>query len=89
MFAQKSLFTDQAPTLDEVMSAWDAHRAQWLSRAMIAQCLGRSKSPALIAVINVALGMGYLEIKNEILPNGASYYLYMPTARWYADAPPF
>lgn len=89
MFAQKSLFSDQAPTLDEIMSAWDLQRATWLSRAQIAQKLRRAKSPALISVINVALGMGYLEVKNEILPNGADYYLYVPTARWYSDAPPY
>jgi len=86
MNAQKSLFADQAPTLDEVMSAWDEKRPEWLSRAQIADKLGRSKSPALIALIGVALGMGYLVMKNEILPNHANYYLYQPTEKWYRDS---
>lgn len=89
MNQQKSLFSDQAPTLDEVMSAWDGKRDKWLSRAQIAENLGRAKSPALIAVIGASLGMGFLTIKNEILPNGANYYLYQPTKKWYDTEFPF
>lgn len=89
MNSQKSLFVDHAPTLDEVMSAWDEKRPEWLSRAMIAEKLGRSKSPALIAVLGVACGMGFLTRKNEVLPNGADYYLYQPTAKWYTTVYPF
>lgn len=89
MNAQKSLFSDQAPTLDEVMSAWDEHRPEWLSRAEIAAKLGRSKSPALIAVIGVAVGMGFLTCNDTLLPNRAHYFQYQPTARWYATEYPF
>jgi len=89
MNQQKSLFTDQPPTLDEVMSAWDEKHPEWLSRAMIAEKLGRSKSPALIAMVGVAVGMGFLTLKNEILPNGANYYLYQPTAKWRSTVYPF
>jgi len=89
MNTQKSLFVDQTPTLDEVMSAWDEKRPEWLSRAQIAAKLGRSKSPALIAVLGVAAGMGFLTRKNEILPNGADYFLYQPTQKWYDTEFPF
>ena len=89
MNSQKSLFTDQSPTLDEVMSAWDEKRPEWLSRAMIAEKLGRSKSPALIAIIGVAVGMGFLTVKNEVLPNRADYFLYQPTQKWYDTEFPF
>lgn len=89
MNAQKSLFHDQSPTLDEVMSAWDADRPEWLSRAHIAEKLGRSKSPALIAVVGVAVGMGFLTLKIERLPNGADYYLYQATPKWHSTEYPF
>jgi len=89
MNAQKSLFHDTSPTLDEVMSAWDEKRPEWLSRAMIAEKLGRSKSPALIAIVGVAVGMGFLTLKNEVLPNGANYFLYQPTPKWWTTEYPF
>jgi len=84
MNAQKSLFSDTAPTIDEVMSAWDEARPVWLSRAQIAEKLGRAKSPALIAVIGAALGMGFLTLKTVELPNRMPYFMYQPTAKWYA-----
>ena len=89
MNAQKSLFHDQAPTIDEVMSAWDLERLEWLSRAMIAEKLGRSKSPALIAAIGVLVGMGMLTLKVERLPNGADYYLYKPAIIYRTTDLPF
>jgi len=89
MNAQKSLFHDKTPTVDEVMSVWDQERPEWLSRAMVAERLGRSKSPALIAVIGVCTGMGFLTVKNERLPNGADYYLYQPCQRWWDTTYPF
>jgi len=89
MNAQKNLFTDQPPTLDEVMSAWDESRPEWLSRAQIAERLGRSKSPTLITIVGVAVGMGFLTMKNEILPNKANYYLYQPTKKWWTTEFPF
>ena len=89
MNQQKSLFADQSPTLDEVMSVWDETRLEWMSRAQIAERLGRAKSPALIAVIGVCVGMGFLAVKNEILPNRANYYLYQPTKKWWDTEYPF
>lgn len=84
MNAQRSLFHDQAPTIDEVMSVWADDRG-WRSRAVIAQALGRSKSPALIAVINVLVSIGYLTCVNEPLPNGVDYFKYSPSQKWYDD----
>jgi len=84
MNAQRSLFQDNTPTFDEIMSAWNGDR-EWLSRSEIARALGRSKSPILIAVINVLVNVGYLTVKNEPLPNGADYFKYSPTAKWYED----
>lgn len=90
MNAQKSLFHDQTPTIDEVMGAWRGDKSpEWLSRAMIAERLGRSKSPTLIGVLGACMGMGYLTIKNERLPNGADYYLYQPTQKWWSTDFPF
>jgi len=89
MNAQKSLFHDTAPTLDEIMSAWDYGKPVWMSRKQIAEKLGRAKSPTLIAFVNVAVSLGYLEVKNEVLPNGADYFLYTPTAKYWTDVYPF
>lgn len=84
MNEQVSLFKDQAPTIDEVMAAWGRDR-HWRSRAQIAQALGRSKSPSLIAVINVLVAIGYLTCKNDPLPNRVNYFTYAPTQKWIDD----
>lgn len=89
MNQQRSLFHDTAPTLDEVMSVWDEARPEWWSRAQIAEKLGRSKSPALIATIGVCVAMGFLTIKNERLPNGSDYFMYQATPKWFATEYPF
>lgn len=83
MNAQRSLFHDTVPTLDELLSAWGIlRRSEWLSRKELAARLGRSKSPTLIALINVAVSLNYLEVQKEVLPNGADYYKYRPSAEW-------
>jgi len=84
MNAQRSLFHDQTPTVDEVMGGWSQDRG-WRSRQQIAVALGRSKSPALIAVINVLVAIGYLTCRNEPLPNGVDYYKYSPSQKWEDD----
>lgn len=83
MLHQQSLFHDTAPTLDEIMGAWKFGEYEWKSRAMIAQKIGRAKSPALITLLGVAVGMGFLDLKNEILPNRVNYFLYRPTLQWF------
>lgn len=88
MFAQRSLFHDTPPSFDEVMSVWGGDRT-WRSRAQIAQALGRAKSPALIATINMLATVGYLTVRIEKLPNGADYYLYSASQKWFDQAPPF
>lgn len=88
MNAQRSLFQDQAPTVDEVMAVW-THDRGWRSRQQIATALGRSKSPSLIAVVNVLVAIGYLTCRNDPLPNGVNYFTYSPAQKWYDDASPF
>lgn len=82
MNMQRSMFQDQTPTLDEIMSAWHSAPTVWASRAEIAAALGRAKSPTLIAVINVCVALGYLTCKNNPLPNKADYFKYQPTQKW-------
>lgn len=82
MNAQRSLFHDSAPTLDEIMSVFDFPVANWLSRKEIADKLGRSKSPTLIAHLSVAVKLGYLLEAKQKLPNGADYFLYSPSQKW-------
>lgn len=82
MNAQRSLFHDTVPTIDEVMSAWDLAHQDWISRKELAARLGRAKSPTLIALVNVAASLGYLEVRNDVLPNGADYYKYRPSKGW-------
>jgi len=91
MNAQRSLFHDTVPTLDELMSAWELARLDWLSRKEIAAKLGRAKSPTLIALINVAVHFDYIEVRNDVLPNGANYFRYKPSQGWLAanDKMPF
>lgn len=88
MNAQRSLFHDQAPTADEIMSIWNSHR-DWLSRKEIAGKLGRAKSPTLVAMLNVLCSIGYLTCKNEPLPNGVAYFKYAATQKWIDEAMPF
>lgn len=83
MNMQRSLFHDQTPTLDEVMSAWNSAPDAWASRTEIAAALGRAKSPTLIAVINVCVSLGFLTSKNDRLPNGMDYFKYQPTQKWW------
>lgn len=84
MNAQKSLFSDTAPTFDEVMSAWGGDQ-KYLTRRQIAEALGRSKSPALIAIIGVLVGMGYLATRTYMLPNNVPMFEYIPTQKWFDD----
>lgn len=88
MNSQRSLFHDTAPTFDEVMSVWGQDRI-WRSRWQIAQALGRSKSPALIATITMLATVGYLTCRVEKLPNGIDYYLYSVSQKWLDQAAPF
>jgi len=88
MNVHRSLFIEQSPTVDEVMAVWGGDR-KFRSRAQIAAALGRSKSPALIAILNVLVTIGYLTLRNEVLPNSSNYYLYAPTQKWEEDASPF
>lgn len=84
MNAQKSLFSDQAPTLDEVMSAWGKDD-QWLTRKQIADKLGRSKSPVLVAQLGILQAMGYLASQTVTLPNNVAMFMYCPTNKWADD----
>ncbi len=88
MNAQRSLFHDTMPTVDEVMSVWAGDRI-FRSRLQIAEALGRSKSPTLISVIQVLTGIGYLTVREITLPNRVVMYEYAPSARWYENALPF
>jgi len=84
MNAQKSLFHDQTPTVDEVMAVWASDR-NFRSRLQIAEALGRAKSPALIAVIGVLTGIGYLTCRKITLPNRVDMFEYAPTPKWEQD----
>jgi hypothetical protein len=88
MNAQRSLFHDQAPTVDEIMSAWQ-HDRNFRSRLEIAEKLGRAKSPALIATINVLVSIGYLTVREIDLPNKVTMYQYSPSEKWLAEGLPF
>jgi predicted transcriptional regulator len=88
MNAQRSLFHDTAPTFDEVMSAWAGDR-NWRSRKDIAAALGRSKSPALITVIEMLVQVGYLTKRTIDLPNGADYFQYAVSQKYVDQAAPF
>lgn len=81
MNAQRSLFHDQAPTIDEIMSVWAGDR-EFRSRLEIADALGRAKSPSLIATIGVLTGIGYLTCREVKLPNRIVMYQYAPTLKW-------
>ena len=84
MNSQRSLFHDQAPNFDEVMAVWNKDR-NFRTRLQIADALGRSKSPALIAVIGVLVGVGYLTMREITLPNRVIMYEYAPTKKWEDD----
>lgn len=88
MNAQRSLFHDTMPTVDEVMSVWVNDR-EFRSRLQIAEALGRAKSPTLISVIQVLVGIGYLTVREVTLPNRVTMYEYSPSPRWYENALPF
>lgn len=88
MNAQRSLFHDQTPTVDEVMSVWRDDR-EFRSRLEIAERLGRAKSPALIALINVLAHVGYLTVREIPLPNRVVMYQYSPTEKWLTEGVPF
>lgn len=84
MNKQRSMFHEQQPGFDEVMSVWAGDR-KFRSRLQIAEALGRTKSPALIAVIGVLVGVGYLTIREVDLPNHVTMYEYAPTPKWEQD----
>lgn len=84
MNAQRSMFHDQTPTVDEVMAVWGKDR-QFRSRLQIAEALGRAKSPSLIATIGVLVGIGYLTVRGVNLPNRVTMYEYAPTQKWETD----
>ena len=88
MNAQRSLFHDQTPTVDEIMSVWQSDR-EFRSRLQICEALGRAKSPALIAVITVLQNIGYLTVREVTLPNRIVMYQYSPSEKWYAEGLPF
>lgn len=79
---QMSLTHDQTPTIDEVMELWQGRAGEWATRKHIADALGRAKSPALISVIGIAVGMGFLERRVTRLPNNVDMFEYRPTGRW-------
>jgi len=88
MNAQRSLFHDQTPTIDEVMAVWTSDR-KFRSRLQIAEALGRAKSPALIAILQVLSSIGYLTVREVELPNRITMFEYAPAQKWFDDAPPF
>lgn len=89
MDEQMGLVHDTTPTIDEVLEIWRGHEGIWLTRKEVCDCLGRAKSPALIAVIGVAVGMGFLSSKTTKLPNGVPMFQYRPTEKWIAGTNPF
>jgi len=84
MDKQMSFAHDTAPTVDEVLEIWRGHEKVWLTRKEIGDALGRAKSPTLIAVIGVAVGMGLIATKTVKLPNGVPMFQYRPTGKWQA-----
>lgn len=89
MDKQMSLAHDTTPTVEEVMALWWGRDIGWASRKHIADALGRSKSPALLAMLGVCVGMGFLERRAVPLPNGISMFEYRPTGRWTPEINPF
>lgn len=85
---QRSLFHDTMPTVDEVMSVWTKDR-NFRSRLQIAEALGRSKTPTLISVIQVLVGIGYLTVREIKLPNRIIMYEYSPSAQYLTHDQPF
>lgn len=83
MNAQRSIFQDQPVTMDEIISAWTGNANKWLSRKQICDALGRAKSPQMIAMLGIMLGMGYLETRTVRLPNQVDMYEYIPTNKWF------
>lgn len=78
---QMGLAHDSTPTVDEVLGLWAGkEKRDWMSRKDIASRLGRSKSPTLITIISVAVGLGLLEQKLVSLPNQVGMFMYRPTA---------
>lgn len=88
MNAQRSLFQDTMPSVDEVMSVW-ANDRKFRSRLQIAEALGRAKSPTLISVIQVLTGIGYLTIREIPLPNRVVMFEYAPSEKWFDNALPY
>jgi len=86
MNEQRSLKQDTPYTLDEPMQAWHPFGDDvWLTRLEIAEKIGRSKTPGLIAIIGILVGMGYLETRLVALPNRVDMFQYRPTRRWWED----
>lgn len=88
MNAQRNFFHESAPTFDEVMSVFE-NTSDWVSRARIASRLGRSKSPALIAAIEMLVVAGYLTKRTIELPNKTDYFQYAMSQKWIDQAMPF
>jgi len=77
---QMGLGHDTTPTVDEVLSIWAGkEKREWMTRKEIADKLARSKSPTLVTIISVAVGLGLLEQKLVTLPNKVKMFMYRPT----------
>jgi len=77
---QMGLAHDTTPTVDEVLGLWAGkEKREWMSRKDIADGLARSKSPTLITIIHVAVGLGLLEQKAVRLPNKVDMLMYRPS----------
>lgn len=86
MAKQIGLAHDTAPSIDEVLSIWaGSEKRPWRTRLEIADALGRSKSPALLAIIEVGVGLGLLQRKSVELPNKVGMFMYRPTDKAYAE----
>lgn len=78
---QRSLWQDTPITILEVMSAWHDER-KYLSRLKIAEKLNRPKSPGLIAILSVAVELGYLAVRFTELPNHVIMFEYCSTGNY-------
>lgn len=76
--AQKSIFFDQPISPDDVLSAFPCHE-EWLTRREIAQRIGRSLSPTLVALINGLVQDGRLRVHEGANKQGFTKYYYTST----------
>lgn len=78
MMQQKALLQFDMPLTDDDILFVLAQN-EFFTRKMIADRLGRAKSPTLVARLNRMASEGLFDVQYHKLPNGVDMWVYSPT----------